>query len=158
MTIEQHSGFNPDAHINEVDGDILPYVQPLEPPDYLADLPTPVEHDLYLIESSVNDVSTVETTTLPTEVQQAMDTVDADAKKYQARGYKPDRVKELAGRGRSLALLAARGIDISGALPSESLNSNEQDDFITSEQEKQIDHLMDTTGLSYNDAKNKVVS
>lgn len=96
------------------------------------------------------------TSTLPPEVYTAVYDAAVHEDEDRARGVRPERIKSRGGLGRELARLVVRKIDISGALPPVKNDEQSQRRQLTPEQEAQVDHLMDTTGLSQRDAERKL--
>ncbi len=96
------------------------------------------------------------TSTLPPEVYEAVYNAAVQEDKDRAKGIRPERIKSRGGLGRELAHLVVRKIDISGAFPPVQREVQPQQHELTPEQEAQVDHLMDTTGLSQQDAERKL--
>lgn len=154
MSIEHHSGFNSDAHIQELDGDILPYV---DPPDYLANLPDLEKVDTDQLVFDYDETKPDTNPLIDPVVANAMADADAKEKAYLHKGYSPERAKELTGRGRKLAMLLVRGHDISRALPPEQSESATSEPEFTPDQERQYNLLVDTGGFTPELAKRKVL-
>ncbi len=81
-----------------------------------------------------------DTSNIPPEVMDTLHEARAEADKLRALGATEERIKSKVALGRKLAMLAARGIDISAALP------QEESDELTPEEEAEVDRL-DAMGI-----------
>lgn len=81
-----------------------------------------------------------DTSDIPPEVLDTLRAAKAEADKLRALGATEERIKSKVALGRKLAVLAARGVDISAALP------QEDSDELTPEEEAEVDRL-DAMGI-----------
>lgn len=93
---------------------------------------------------------------IPPVVLAVLQSAAAEEDFLRAKGATEERIKSKVGLGRKLALLAARGIDISIALPPEETQENTVESEITELEEKRVERLMDTTGVGYNEALKRI--
>lgn len=146
MSIEHatHSGFDPDSHIIEQDGDIKPYDAPLEPSEYVDDFSRHSPQSL-----------------LPPEVFSVVYDAATEEDALRTKGVRPERISRLAHipMNQALVRLALKGIDTSLAFPPvpEAEPEAAQNDFSAREQ-IEYDHLVDNAGKTTSEAEEIIKS
>ena len=137
---ENHSGFDPETNVIEEDGDVKPYVSPLEPPDYLGNLPQPPQSDV------------------PPEVQAVLYDAAKKEDKARARGYSRERIatKVHIPLNQALIRLQLAKIDTSSAFPPERPAEVQEPDSFTDDEERQMQILEDAGGKTRAEAENIV--
>lgn len=92
------------------------------------------------------------TDTMHPDLQETLRDAAADYEVYAAKGYTEARVKEKVGLGRRLALLAARGVDISEVVWQEQPAESE----MTPEEEAMYDYLDNIGSMSADEIKHRI--
>jgi hypothetical protein len=93
------------------------------------------------------------TDTMHPDLQETLLEAAAVHEEFSARGYTEARVKEKVGLGRRLALLAARGIDISEATTSREQPAERE---MTPEEEAKYDYLDNIGSMSADEIKHRI--
>jgi len=134
---QHHSGFNPEMNVIEKDGDIKPYVAPLEPPDNLKNLPKPPKG-------------------LPSEVRDILHEAALKEDILRQKGARKERISRIAHipATKALARLGLQKIDITLAFPPD--HEQQFPDDFTDAEEKQIDILMNGAGMNRAEAEQRV--